>query len=358
MEGSSKRKLRVAVLVYTLTGNTRHVAKKILSAFPADHYECQVCDMVPAMRHKVFEDSNSKSANWDRDETASAAVYDALKTADIVGVGSMVWAGKPAPGCLPFLDELPADHLQGKPCFVFATAGQMTGTTNKYLAHVLTAHGGKVFSEWQLADCPDTWVWCLPSKPFKLLWGTTSINQAVAYGKKLVALLDAWAASGKLDTIVVPTQKLLRMPKAQQDRRAGHLMQRMSFPAITFDPNACIRCGLCAVNCPSNSISLSGSENSKKKGLPVWRDDQCIGCTRCAASCPEGAVRVGSMEHKQYHHYRPEIVVEGDNNWGVWTMRWWIVKSGLWRAYTSPWVRFGACTAAVAVAGFCLRTNF
>lgn len=58
---------------------------------------------------------------------------------------------------------------------------------------------------------------------------------------------------------------------------------------------SCIRCGLCAKNCPANAIQM-------EDGKPVWKKDQCIACLRCLHRCPKFAIQYGkkTQKHGQY----------------------------------------------------------
>ena len=94
------------------------------------------------------------------------------------------------------------------------TAGKTNSTLATSLAHV----GGDPISEWSLLNAPDSWVWCLPSKPRKFIWGTDSINSATTYGQKLaVELLDTVSAKR------VPIQNYIRAIK--YDRRVDRLVR-------------------------------------------------------------------------------------------------------------------------------------
>ena len=50
------------------------------------------------------------------------------------------------------------------------------------------------------------------------------------------------------------------------------------------DRKQCIGCGLCAINCPANAITMS----DEKK--PVINLGQCIFCGECAEICPRKAI--------------------------------------------------------------------
>lgn len=51
----------------------------------------------------------------------------------------------------------------------------------------------------------------------------------------------------------------------------------------TLDPDACIRCGLCAKNCEPGAIVMGGDKR------PVFDPEACIWCGDCVKVCPTGA---------------------------------------------------------------------
>ena len=70
----------------------------------------------------------------------------------------------------------------------------------------------------------------------------------------------------------------------------------MSSPALQFNPNACIQCGLCVAVCNDmqdvHAINFSGRgiEQSIQAGLEQdLADTECNACGQCAVVCPTGA---------------------------------------------------------------------
>ena len=66
------------------------------------------------------------------------------------------------------------------------------------------------------------------------------------------------------------------------------LVGRFFLAKLFFSNNKCVSCGLCARNCPTESIIMMG----KSKPRPYWKYN-CESCMRCMAYCPNQAVEAG-----------------------------------------------------------------
>jgi 2-oxoacid:acceptor oxidoreductase delta subunit (pyruvate/2-ketoisovalerate family) len=63
---------------------------------------------------------------------------------------------------------------------------------------------------------------------------------------------------------------------------------RIERPEAAFDK--CIKCGVCALNCPAGVITIDKS--SEKCVRIMW--DYCKGCGICANECPKKAIAMVS----------------------------------------------------------------
>lgn len=57
---------------------------------------------------------------------------------------------------------------------------------------------------------------------------------------------------------------------------------------LAFDPEACNRCGMCAIVCPHRVFSNGDA------GVSVVDRDACMECGACALNCRAGAIKVDS----------------------------------------------------------------
>ncbi len=63
--------------------------------------------------------------------------------------------------------------------------------------------------------------------------------------------------------------------------------------AIVVDTERCKGCGVCVVNCPTESIALSKEVNGKGYNfLTQVKPEVCTGCTNCATVCPDSVITV------------------------------------------------------------------
>ncbi len=62
------------------------------------------------------------------------------------------------------------------------------------------------------------------------------------------------------------------------------------FGKVELDSSQCTGCGLCALNCPTEALTASFSEEGGYQLL--FRHDLCVACGRCIEVCPEKCLRV------------------------------------------------------------------
>ena len=55
-------------------------------------------------------------------------------------------------------------------------------------------------------------------------------------------------------------------------------------PEITFNPDLCVKCGLCAKACPTHHISIT------EDGPMAHHNRRCLLCMHCSAACPQKAI--------------------------------------------------------------------
>jgi 2-oxoglutarate ferredoxin oxidoreductase subunit delta len=62
---------------------------------------------------------------------------------------------------------------------------------------------------------------------------------------------------------------------------------------VDVDIEHCKGCGICVVNCPTETLSLAKEVNGKGYNYAIMvRPDKCTGCTNCAVVCPDTVITV------------------------------------------------------------------
>ena len=59
---------------------------------------------------------------------------------------------------------------------------------------------------------------------------------------------------------------------------------------IIVDNERCKGCGICVINCPTKTLSLSKEVNGKGYNYVYMAKEGCIGCANCAVVCPDSAI--------------------------------------------------------------------
>ena len=63
--------------------------------------------------------------------------------------------------------------------------------------------------------------------------------------------------------------------------------------AVVVDMEKCKGCGVCVVNCPTNTLALHKEVNGKGYNFSFMANpDACTGCTNCATVCPDTVITV------------------------------------------------------------------
>ncbi len=83
----------------------------------------------------------------------------------------------------------------------------------------------------------------------------------------------------------------------------------MTTGLLSFDDEACKRCGICCFICPARSITRETGPDAWRNGLPRLSSvlpgiTNCVACGCCAAACPENAIHITRQFNPGYFYKR------------------------------------------------------
>ncbi|MFC2055998.1 4Fe-4S dicluster domain-containing protein [Chloroflexota bacterium] len=79
-------------------------------------------------------------------------------------------------------------------------------------------------------------------------------------------------------------------PEGEISRR--ELLKRLSpFGKVELNTSQCTGCGLCALECPVDALTVSSNRGTDAFQL-LFRYDRCLACSLCVEICPEKCLRV------------------------------------------------------------------
>jgi len=246
--------MRIHIIYFSHTGNTRKVAKAMAESFNAAGHEAQTIGF-KKIQPSDFTDT------------------------DLIGVGAPCFESQAPSNVRDYLWDLP--DLTGKKAFVFSTSGGGPGKVLYDLAKPLMKKGADVIGGFLSRGTCFHPVPCLkgrfPDRP-----DAQDLQKAKNFARDLLRHLDS-SVPGPI-------------PETRPDalchgfgfyQLIGAVLNdslvRFLLPKPKVDAGKCTECGWCAAQCPTGSIRLSPKPEIAKT---------CFRCYRCLTGCPEEALSV------------------------------------------------------------------
>ena len=167
-------------------------------------------------------------------------------------------------------------------CFAIITCGGGIGSAGNYLAQELSAKG-ITLNYLSPVVMPDNAVFYYDLDPQEKM--DTMLAEAEKRLTAIRAELDA------------ETKQSIQPKSAKLFRAMYHSMNKTKGFYVT---DACIRCGMCATNCPDGIIKIS-------EGKPTWTEKACTKCAACINRCPVSAIQYGKATEKRRRYVNPII---------------------------------------------------
>ncbi len=246
--------MKVTMIYFSQTGNTRTVAETMAEAF-------------------------REKGNTTRTISLKKATPEDAARCDLLGVGSPCFSSQAPTAIKTFLRSLP--RLDQQRAFVFATSGGAPGRVLSDLTHLMQRQGAEVIGGFLTrgeihypAPCV---VGRFPKRP-----NADDLLSA----RHFVAEINEHISAGR--TGLIPHSRPDTMKPRGMFYSAVALIStdgflRRSLPEPKFDSSRCNRCQWCAYECPVHNIIL--------QPYPIF-GRQCIRCYRCLTGCPKNAFHV------------------------------------------------------------------
>ncbi len=253
--------MRVCIVYFSQTGNTRKIAEAIQEQVAELTSDCSMLRL----------------------EEADPAI---LSGYDLVGFGLPAFYFREPINTKHFFREMPDQSSAGrpKPFFFFVTHGGTPGDVYSRIDRLAASRGLETLGFFQCLGV-DTYPPFADRKPLTA-YGHPDQNdllQAKAFAKDIVHRAGVYINHGELKRPTIPGNWVTwAVAGFFNQRKIRFRMRHKMLPAKTIRPERCTKCGLCVENCPQGIISLSP--------FPVIDEPGCIACYYCQRICPENAI--------------------------------------------------------------------
>ena len=166
--------------------------------------------------------------------------------------------------------------------FAIITCGGGIGSAGNYLAKELSAKG-ITLNYLSPVVMPDNTVFYYDLDPQE------KMDTMLAEAEKRLTAIRAELGAETKQSIQPKSAKLFRAMYHSMNKTKGFYVS-----------DACIRCGMCAANCPDGIIKMS-------EGKPTWAEKVCTKCAACINRCPVSAIQYGKATEKRRRYVNPII---------------------------------------------------
>jgi flavodoxin/NAD-dependent dihydropyrimidine dehydrogenase PreA subunit len=261
MEGKVKGRdcMKVLIVCFSQTGNTRQLADKIHEGIVAGGNDCTLVDI-------------------------KRAVFDDMDRYDLIGLGTPTFFYREPVNVRQFIGRM--NPGRGRHCFLFCSHGSIMGNTFFYMASDLKEKGYTVigafdtYADASLQFYPK--IWHTAGHPDEI-----DLKEAERFGR---SICDISIRISNGEPVAIPEFQLIEdtwWAEASIHITPDSLRKR--FPRFTLNRGKCTECLTCQDECPVNAIDILSDP-------PDIQKDGCIFCLYCQKACPEGAIEADWSE--------------------------------------------------------------
>jgi len=245
--------MKVLIIYFSQTGNTKKIAKKIQEGIIESGNECEIVNILKINLEQI-------------------------KNFDLIGFGTPTFFYREPINIKRFLQNL--EDIIGKHCFLFCTHGSQIGNTFYYMKEELVSKGYNVIGTYDTYSNASIQFYPTP-------WHTAGhpdeieLEEAIEFGKNIC---DVSFKIQEGDLSLIPKLELVTDSWWFQESNQVTLevLRRIS-PYFTINQDKCTKCLLCQDNCPAYAINIETEP-------PEIQNEGCIFCWFCEKLCPEGAI--------------------------------------------------------------------
>jgi len=246
------RAMKVLIIYFSQTGNTKKLAKKIREGIVNSGNSCDLVKIKQADITKLYK-------------------YE------LIGIGCPTFFYREPVNIKRWIETLP--RKKDRYVFLFATHGSCLGNTFYYMTEELKARGYRVIGA--IDSYADSSLQFYPTPMHT--YGhpdDQELRDAQAFGE-MICDLSQRIQQG--ETHLLPEFRLVNDTWWYKDSQLMTLkiLRRIS-PKFTFNEN-CTKCMICQEECPSDAIDIEAVP-------PIIQGEGCIFCWACEKLCPENAI--------------------------------------------------------------------
>lgn len=207
---------------------------------------------------------------------------------DRLGILAPIYAGGLPENLKVFLENLIINYTSHPYTFYIGTCGGSTGFSSKELRDIFIKKGMELEASFSI-KMPDA---------FLLLTDVNDkekINRINKQADREILNIKQKLDSGAIGDFV--ESKLPKAVASAVQSAYGKFRLTDKFKVS----NACISCGICARDCPVDTIKITMDR-------PTWVKESCLLCLRCLHACPTNAISYGKKTkgrgqylHPSYH---------------------------------------------------------